>query len=79
MKYNQAPAHIRAAINQQAARWTTTDGTPLSSILRQCRCTRGCTRTATVYAMGPGAGDWADWYHETHVPAGFTITDRIGQ
>lgn len=33
LTYQQAPAHIRAAIREAAARWETTDGTPLLDLL----------------------------------------------
>lgn len=33
MQYRNAPAHIRAAINEQAHRWTTTTGEPLTNVL----------------------------------------------
>ena len=75
MRYRNAPAHIRAAINQQADRWTTTTGEPLTDILRLCHC----KQPADVYAMAPYAGDWAGYYCLTHVPTGFTITDYVGE
>ena len=36
-----------------------------------------CNAKATVYAMGPYAGDWGGRYCESHLPIGFQITDRF--
>jgi hypothetical protein len=36
-----------------------------------------CKQRATVYAMGPNAGDWGGYYCENHFPTGFQITDRL--
>lgn len=36
-----------------------------------------CGGKATVYAMGPYAGDWAGRYCDAHIPTGFNITDRF--
>ena len=33
MRYRNAPAHVKAAIRDAAARWETTDGTPLTDLL----------------------------------------------
>lgn len=38
-----------------------------------------CGGPATVYAMGPHAGDWGGRYCDSHIPAGFNITDRLVQ
>lgn len=32
--------------------------------------------TATVYAGGPKAGDWADYYCQSDIPTGFNVWDR---
>lgn len=73
MQYRNAPAHIRAAINAQADRWATTTGEPLTNVLRLCHC----KEPAAVYAMGPYAGDWGDYYCQAHVPTDFTITEVV--
>jgi hypothetical protein len=36
-----------------------------------------CKGKATVYAMGPFAGDWGGRYCDSHIPKGFGITDRF--
>ena len=36
-----------------------------------------CGAKATVYAMGPYAGDWAGYYCDLHIPTGFRVTDKI--
>ena len=36
-----------------------------------------CNAKATVYAMGPYAGDWGGYYCESHIPTGFYTTDRL--
>jgi len=42
------------------------------------RCEQGCGADATVYAMGPKAGDWAGRYCEPCAKAlRFQITDRF--
>lgn len=33
LTYRQAPAHVRGAIWEAAARWETTDGTPVRELL----------------------------------------------
>lgn len=35
-----------------------------------------CGERATVYAMGPYAGDMGGRYCQAHIPTGFMITDR---
>lgn len=85
LTYRQAPAHIRGAIQEAAARWETIDGTPLTELLdaveaayptsRECSA---CDKPANVYAGGPYAGDWANYYCQDHIPTGFTVWDRLG-
>lgn len=42
------------------------------------KCEQNCGAKATVYAMGPRAGDWAGRYCEPCAKElGFTITDRL--
>lgn len=36
-----------------------------------------CKGKATVYAMGPRAGDWGGYYCNAHIPTGFNITDKF--
>lgn len=36
-----------------------------------------CKEQATVFAMGPYAGDWGGRYCKNHIPTGFQITDRF--
>lgn len=36
-----------------------------------------CGANATVYAMGPYAGDWGGRYCDLHIPARFRVTDII--
>lgn len=36
-----------------------------------------CGAKATVYAMGPYAGDWGGRYCDLHIPTGFLVTDKI--
>lgn len=36
-----------------------------------------CQGKATVYAMGPYAGDWGGRYCDKHIPTGFNVTDRF--
>lgn len=36
-----------------------------------------CERRADVYAGGPYANDWADYYCHDHIPAGFRVWDRL--
>lgn len=35
-----------------------------------------CGESATVYAGGPYAGDWADNYCDQHIPQGFQVWER---
>ena len=42
------------------------------------QCEQGCGREATVYAMGPNAGDWGGRYcDECPERLGFTITESL--
>lgn len=54
MLYRNAPAHIRAAINQQARRWVANDGTPLSTILQMPTDKEGERMKKVVYHPGTG-------------------------
>jgi hypothetical protein len=51
MRYRNAPAHIRAAINAQADRWTTASGEPLSNVLRQEASEREAITAETVFTI----------------------------
>ena len=45
--------------------------------MSELKVCENCDAKATVYAMGPYAGDWGGRYCESHLPIGFQITDRF--
>ncbi len=36
-----------------------------------------CESVATVYAGGPYANDWADYYCNDHIPSGYRVWDNL--
>ena len=45
--------------------------------MSESKVCENCKQEATVYAMGPSAGDWGGYYCDNHFPRGFQITDRF--
>jgi hypothetical protein len=49
----------------------------LQVIVKKISKCENCGEEATVYAMDTCAGGWGGRYCDSHIPTGFTITDRL--
>jgi hypothetical protein len=45
--------------------------------MSEIKVCESCNKQATVYAMGPSAGDWGGRYCNNHIPRGFQIVDKL--
>jgi hypothetical protein len=45
--------------------------------MSEMKVCESCKEPASVYAMGPYAGDWGGRYCNDHIPKGFHVTDRF--